>query len=46
MPVFLEGNDPEALLDSKNPYCFGKWFRAKNIDMIPLSQPGEMLEGL
>ncbi|MEQ3725630.1 hypothetical protein [Alcanivorax sp.] len=41
--VFLEGNDPEEVANSENPYLFGNWFSAKNIDMIPLSQLGEML---
>lgn len=41
--VFLEGNDPEEVVNDEDPYLFGKWFSAKNIDMIPLSQLGEML---
>ncbi|WP_321346257.1 hypothetical protein [Halopseudomonas oceani] len=41
--VFLEGNDPEEVVNSEDPYLYGKWFNAKNIDMIPLSQLGEFL---
>ena len=41
--VFLEGSDPEEVVNSEEPYSLGKWFRAKNIDMIPLSKLGEML---
>jgi hypothetical protein len=41
--VFLEGNDPEKVINSEDPYLFGKWFHAKNIDMIPLSLLGELL---
>lgn len=41
--VFLENNDPEEVVNSENPYSFGKWFSAKNIDMIPLSRLGELL---
>jgi hypothetical protein len=41
--IFLEGNNPEEVVNSEDPYSFGNWFRAKSIDMIPLSQLGEML---
>lgn len=41
--VFLEGTDPGEVVNSEDPYSFGKWFGAKNIDMIPLSKLGEML---
>lgn len=41
--VFLEGNEPEHVLNSDGPYLHGKWFNSKNIDMIPLSQLGELL---
>ncbi|MFI2809659.1 hypothetical protein [Microbulbifer sp. JSM ZJ756] len=41
--VFLEGNDPEEVVNGDDPYSFGRWFRAKNIDMIPLSKLGEIL---
>ncbi len=41
--VFLEGNEPEEVVNSEDPYSYGKWFNAKNIDMIPLSQLGEFL---
>ena len=41
--IFLEGNDPEEVLSSEDPYSYGKWFNAKNIDMIPLSRLGEFL---
>ncbi|WP_447527577.1 hypothetical protein [Vreelandella sp. TE19] len=41
--VFLEGNDPEEVVNSEDPYSYGKWFNAKNIDMIPLSQLGDIL---
>lgn len=41
--VFLEGNDPDEVMNSENPYEYGKWFKAKNIDMIPLSMLGEYL---
>ncbi len=42
--VFLEGNDPDEVMNSENPYEYGKWYNAKNIDMIPLSMLGEILE--
>ncbi|WP_428240844.1 hypothetical protein [Gynuella sp.] len=42
--IFLEGNDPEEVVNSEDPYLLGKWFRANNIDMIPLSKLGEMLD--
>lgn len=41
--VFLEGNDAEEVACSEDPYSYGKWFHAKNIDMIPLSKLGELL---
>ena len=41
--VFLEGNDAEEIISSEDPYSCGKWFHAKNIDMIPLSKLGEIL---
>jgi hypothetical protein len=41
--VFLEGNDPEAVAYSPEPYSLGTWFHAKNIDLIPLSMLGELL---
>ncbi|UDL06997.1 hypothetical protein [Marinobacter sp. CA1] len=41
--VFLEGNDPEEVVNSEDPYSYGKWFNAKNIDTIPLSLLGEFL---
>lgn len=41
--VFLEANDPDEVANSEDPYSYGKWFKAKNIDMIALSQLGEIL---
>lgn len=41
--VFLEGNNPDEVMNSENPYEYGKWFKAKNVDMIPLSLLGEIL---
>ena len=41
--VFLDGNDPEEMMFSDDPYSYGKWFSAKNIDTIPLSVLGELL---
>ena len=41
--VFLNGNDPEEVMNSEEPYSYGNWFSAKNIDMIPLSMLGEIL---
>lgn len=41
--VFLEGHDAKEILYSEDTYEKGKWFLAKNIDLIPLSQLGEIL---
>lgn len=41
--VFLEGNNPEDVANSPEPYSLGTWFHAKNIDLIPLSKLGELL---
>lgn len=41
--VFLQDYTPEEVIDIETIYEKGSWFQAKNIDIIPLSQLGEML---
>lgn len=41
--VLLEGNNPDEVMSSEDPYEYGNWFSAKNIDMIPLSMLGDIL---
>jgi hypothetical protein len=41
--VFLNGNSPEDVANSPEPYSLGTWFHAKNMDLIPLSKLGELL---
>lgn len=41
--VFLEGNEPEAVLYNEIPYGKGYWFHAKNIGPTPLAMLGSFL---
>jgi len=41
--VFLEGNKPESILYDEDNFEKGRWFQAKNIDIIPLSKLGSLL---
>ncbi|WP_444944062.1 hypothetical protein ACJJIK_02230 [Microbulbifer sp. ZKSA006] len=41
--VFLDGNEPEEVLYCEDQAECGIWFRAKNIDSVPLSKLGEIL---